>query len=326
MIQPGVLASAWRHRTLVVGIIAVFGLAAALYSFFRPDVYEALATVVLEDPEATVVLGTDQAVSGDRLVANQLEVVQSGLVATRAAELARDEGYDLSPGQVLGRSTFATLRGTDVIVIGFTSDDPGEAETVANSIVVAYDQVQREQRREANASVESRLDQADTLLREELSSIDQQIDLLRSDRSLSTKIDQVLTRISELQQELSAETDPTIRDSLLSVLEQEDRQLEILRSAADDRIGAGRRGGVARKSRGSSFPARGYRHSEKRHRTANRDRRQRHLLLLACHRYAGFLRRRTRLYDPRWALRRGFGGAERCLCPGQLAPRFHDLG
>lgn len=231
--QPGVLASAWRHRVVVAVIIAAFTLAAVLLSLVRPSSYEALATIVLEDPEATVALGTEQAVSGDRLVANQLEVVQSGLVATRAAELARAEGYDLSPGEILGRSSFSTLRGTDVIVIGFTAPDPAEAEAVANSIVLAYDQVQREQRREANASVDSRLDQADALLREELASINEQIDLIRADRSLGLKIEQVLTRIAQLQQQLAQTNDPTTRESILAVLDQEDRQLEILRSAAE---------------------------------------------------------------------------------------------
>ena len=233
LMQPGVLASAWRHRVVVAIIIAAFALGAILLSLFRTSSYEALATIVLEDPEATVALGTDQAVSGDRLVANQLEVVQSGLVATRAAELASAEGYDLSPGEILGRSTFSTLRGTDVIVIGFTGPDPGEAEAIANSIVVAYDQVQREQRREANASVESRLDQADRLLKDELASINEQIELLRAGRSLGLKIDQILTRISQLQQQLSETADPVIRDSILAVLDQEDRQLEILRNAAE---------------------------------------------------------------------------------------------
>jgi Mrp family chromosome partitioning ATPase len=120
-----------------------------------------------------------------------------------------------------------------VIVIGFTGPDPDEAEAIANSIVVAYDQVQREQRREANASVESRLDQADRLLKDELASITEQIDLLRAGRSLGLKIDQILTRISQLQQQLSGTTDPEIRESILAVLDQEDRQLEILRSAAE---------------------------------------------------------------------------------------------
>jgi Mrp family chromosome partitioning ATPase/capsular polysaccharide biosynthesis protein len=233
LIQPGVLASAWRHRVLVAIIVGAFGLGAILLGVLRPSTYEALATIVLEDPGATLVLGTDQAVSGDRLVANQLEVVQSGLVATRAAELVNAAGHGLTPGEILSRSSFSTLRGTDVIVIGFSGPDPDEAEAVANSIVVAYDQVQREQRREANASVEARLDQADALLRSELASINEQIDLLRADRSLGLKIDQVLTRIAQLQQQLSETTDPETRELLISVLDQEDRQLEILRSAAE---------------------------------------------------------------------------------------------
>ncbi|MGH8926394.1 MAG: AAA family ATPase [Acidimicrobiia bacterium] len=231
--QPGVLSSAWRYRRLVVAIVALFGLAALLFTTLRPDQYSAEATVVLEDPETSAVLGTSTLVSGDRLVANQLKVVQSGLVATRAAEIASEQGFEISPGEIIARSTFSTLRGTDVIVIAFTSGDPVEAETVANSIVDAYDQVQREQRQEANAAVERRLDQADALLAGELASVNEQIEAMLAGRAIGSQIDQVLNRIAGLQQQLSETSDPSTRESILAILDQEDRQLEILREAME---------------------------------------------------------------------------------------------
>lgn len=231
--QPGVLASAWRYRRLVVLIVALFGLAALLFTAIRPNRYLAEATIVIEDPETSLLLGTNSLVAGDRLVANQLEVVQSGLVAIRAAEIASQEGFELTPGEIFAGSSFTTLRGTDVIGIGFSSDDPREAEVVANSIVEAYDQIQREQRLEANAAVESRLDEADIVLAEELASVDEQIDSLLAGRALGPKIDQVLNRIAGLQQQISETSNPETRESLLSLLEQEDRQLEILRAALE---------------------------------------------------------------------------------------------
>lgn len=231
--QPGVLASAWRYRRLVVLIVVLFGLAALLFTAIRPNRYLAEATIVLEDPETSLLLGTNSLVAGDRLVANQLEVVQSGLVALRAAEIASQQGFELTPGEIFAGSSFTTLRGTDVIGIGFSSDDPREAEVVANSIVEAYDQIQREQRLEANAAVESRLDEADIVLAEELASVDEQIDSLLAGRALGPKIDQVLNRIAGLQQQISETSNPETRESLLSLLDQEDRQLEILRAALE---------------------------------------------------------------------------------------------
>lgn len=97
--QPGVLASAWRYRKLVAAIVILFGAAALLVTILRPDQYVAEATIVLEDPEIVAVLGTTPVISGDRLVANQLEVVQSGAVATRAAELATDQGHEVTTGR-----------------------------------------------------------------------------------------------------------------------------------------------------------------------------------------------------------------------------------
>jgi Mrp family chromosome partitioning ATPase/capsular polysaccharide biosynthesis protein len=231
--QPGVLASAWRYRRLVILVVALFGLAALLFTALRPDRYSAEATIVLEDPETAALLGTNTLIAGDRLVANQLEVVQSGLVAIRAAEIASQQGFDITPGDVFSGSTFTTLRGTDVIGIAFSGADPQEAEVVANSIVEAYDQIQREQRREANAAVESRLDEADVVLAGELAAINEQIDSLLAGRGLGPKIDQVLNRIAGLQQEISETSDPDARASLLAILEQEDRQLGILRAALE---------------------------------------------------------------------------------------------
>lgn len=231
------LSSAWRHRGLVLAIVIAFGLAAFLYTSFRPSEYLAEATVVLEDPEVVTLAGTTPVISGDRLVANQLEVVQSGAVARRAAQLASDQGHDVTPSEIIARTSFETLRGTDVIVIGFLSADPNKAEAVANAVVAAYDQIQREQRQNANAAVESRLDQADELLGQELASINEQVDALLAGRGLGTKIDSVLDRIAGLQQQLSESTDTDTRESILNLLEQEDRQLDILRSALDVETG-----------------------------------------------------------------------------------------
>lgn len=237
--QPGVLQSAWRSRGLVAAITVLFGLAAFLFASLRSDQFLAEATIVLEDPGATAVLGTNQGITGDRLVANQLEVVRSGLVATRASELAAAAGYDVSAADILDDTTYTTLRDTDVIIIGFSSDEAGEAETVTNSIVGAYDQVQREQRREANVSVENRLDQADALLREDLAGINEQIDGLRASRALGLKIDLVLNRISALQQQLSETADPIARETILEQLAQEQQQLEILQAASEVEAGRG---------------------------------------------------------------------------------------
>lgn len=231
--QPGVLASAWRYRKLVAAIVILFGAAALLVTILRPDQYVAEATIVLEDPEIVAVLGTTPVISGDRLVANQLEVVQSGAVATRAAELATDQGHEVTTGEIIARTTFETLRGTDVIVIGFRSPDPLAAAVIANSIVEAYDQIQREQRRDANAAVESRLDQADALLGAELASVNSQIDALLASRAIGGKIDEVLNRIALLQQQMSVTTEPAARETILAFLDQEDRQLEILRAASE---------------------------------------------------------------------------------------------
>jgi succinoglycan biosynthesis transport protein ExoP len=231
--SPGVLASAWRHRVLVGAITLLFGAAALAVTVLRPDQYVAQATLVLEDPELTSVLGTVESASGDRLVANQLEVIRSGVVAVRASQLAGEQGVEVSPGGILGGATFSTLRGTDVINIGYASSDQDEAEVVANSIVSAYDQVQREQRREANASVQDRLDSAEAVLRAELQDLTQEIDAERSARSLSTQIDEVLNRISLLEQQVLLTTNADDRQELIDQLEQLDLQLGILQSAAE---------------------------------------------------------------------------------------------
>ena len=230
MTQKGVLETAWRYRRLVVLVTLIFGFGAAYLTMSRPNSYVAHATVVLQDPDVNTVLGVAE--SSDRVVANQLEVFRSGLAAAEAAEIASLEGFEVTESDVVRNTTFTTLRGTDVIAVAYADEDADRAVAVANSIIAAYDQVQRDQRRSDNANVLKRLDSAEALLLSDLNEVQRQISEIRATRAIGEQIEDTLNRVAAVQSRLLDENDPEARSVLTDELSDLQLQMESLRLAA----------------------------------------------------------------------------------------------
>ncbi len=148
-------SAVWRHRLLVMAIVAVSVAVGVLALFLVHPTYRATSSVEIED-QAVKVLGTEdvQASSNsqdtDRLLQTQIDILHSRALAERVADglnLAGDDRFLQAEGvkpkpaikreqviQVLRDNLSASLpRGSRVVPIEFDSASPALAATIANS-------------------------------------------------------------------------------------------------------------------------------------------------------------------------------------------------
>jgi capsular exopolysaccharide synthesis family protein len=145
----------WRHRLLVMSIVAVSLAVGVLALFLVHPTYRATSSVEIED-QAVKVLGTEdmQPVSGsqdtDRLLQTQIDILKSRALAERVADglnLAADNRFLAAEGvkpkdsirreqviEALRSNLGASLpRDSRVVPIEFDSASPALAATIANS-------------------------------------------------------------------------------------------------------------------------------------------------------------------------------------------------
>jgi succinoglycan biosynthesis transport protein ExoP len=145
----------WRHRLMVLSIIAVTLALGVLALFLVHPTYRATSSVEIED-QAVKVLGTEDAqpVSGsqdtDRLLQTQIDILKSRALAERVADglnLAADNRFLEAQGikpkdqirreqvvQALRDNLIVSLpRNSRVVPVEFDSASPGLAATIANS-------------------------------------------------------------------------------------------------------------------------------------------------------------------------------------------------
>lgn len=146
----------WRHRLLVMAIMAVTLALGVLALFLVHPVYRASSSVEIED-QASKVLGTEDAQplgaggqDPDRLLQTQIDILKSRSLAERVADglnLAGDDRFLLAEGvqpkeairreqviETLQKNLGVSLpRDSRVVPIQFDSGSPALAATIANS-------------------------------------------------------------------------------------------------------------------------------------------------------------------------------------------------
>ncbi len=139
---PGLLASVWRYRFVVVGVTVLAGAAGFGLSRLVPPSYEATARLFLADPRNIAVLGEDRvAIDPERYVAQQGELLTSRPVLERAA---RTLGDGMTAGDVGDAVSVATDPESDRIEVTATARDPQEAADIAQAVADGYQDVVRE--------------------------------------------------------------------------------------------------------------------------------------------------------------------------------------
>ncbi len=101
-VEPTLLSAAWRFRWLVLIVTALAVALGFVYLEVNPPqiLYGSQASMVVQATGGGLDLGASG--SDQRFVANQVEILQSGLVAQLASDIATESGANLSAQDLAG--------------------------------------------------------------------------------------------------------------------------------------------------------------------------------------------------------------------------------
>lgn len=225
--EPTVFTALWRYRVLTALVLAASVLLGGFFLASQPSRYQAVATLVVEDPRATALFGSGVVVRPERYVTNQASILQSGLVADRAASIAEADGHVFTPEQISRNLDVAVIGESDEIEVRFEAAEFDRAVAGANSVALAYEQVRLEGASQAFDRAIEELDESLRALRQELNDTSDGIEaVLLSDPSrtlLNEQYAQALARLTELQAAAANASEDDIaglRASLDDVLQQ----------------------------------------------------------------------------------------------------------
>ncbi len=226
-----VFGAARRYWWIVALSTALLGVAALFVQRLSPPQVTAEAAVILEDPATADILNVGNLVSGERRVLNQLEVFRSGIVATRASEIAVSSGIEVDPQTIIEDSVITASRDTDQITVSFSAETREAALGVASAIVAAYREVQFEQTRAESDRVLERLSRATAVLNDSLDEVQRGIFQFRSDRGIDQLSGGLLDQLAEIQAQALIVTDPEQSAALADEIERLGNQIETMQTA-----------------------------------------------------------------------------------------------
>jgi polysaccharide biosynthesis transport protein len=181
------LRASWRlivRRSWIVlaAIIATAAPAIAL-SLRQPSVYEADADMLIRVSPGESVFGSgQQSINPDRLVQNEIAVLEGDLVYARLKE---NLGLDDDPPGASGSG----LTDADVITVSVRSGDPQTAATLANAFIDAYIDVKREQAVDGMVAASAELQTKINGLQSRIDTLDAQIDSSSTDDDSDAEVD-----------------------------------------------------------------------------------------------------------------------------------------
>lgn len=230
--EPTLFTALWRYRGLAVLIVGAATALGAFFALSRPGQFEAVATLVVEDPRATALFDAGEVGRPERYVNNQAAILLSRLVAERAAGIALDNAFPFTPDQIARNLDVNVVADSDELEVVFTAAEADRAVTGANSIAAAYEEVRLE-------SVSGTFDRAIGQLDASVEDLNQRLGVVATDIEaallseasrgvLNEQYAAALARLSELQA-LAAATEPgDTLDSIRAQLDDVLQQLETL--------------------------------------------------------------------------------------------------
>jgi polysaccharide biosynthesis transport protein len=171
-----------RSWIVIAAIIATAAPAIAL-SLRQSSVYEADADMLIQPLPGETVFGSgQQSINPDRLVQNEISVLEGDVVYARVIE---NLGLDDDPPGVSGSG----FTDADVITVSVESGDPQTAATLANAYVDAYIDVKREQSVNGMVAAGAELQSKITDLQTQIDALDVQIDASSTDDDSGAEAD-----------------------------------------------------------------------------------------------------------------------------------------
>jgi Mrp family chromosome partitioning ATPase len=240
LFEPTMLTAMWRFRWLVLVLLIAGAALGSIYARLQPTRYEAVASFVVQDPRASSVFDTATGQQPARFVADQVAILESTVVANRAAQVIAESGMTLTADDLLENGKVVSDPDSDHIEIWFEADTSEVAVLGVNSIADAYQAIRREGAAQNYASALDQLDQSIAGVAEELGTMGEEIATqLAPDpamEELQQQYSAALVRLAELQQALADEPlgtdDPVTADATRAALDDLQRQFQTLQILA----------------------------------------------------------------------------------------------
>lgn len=237
--QPTVLGAIWRFRWLMLAFLIVGGALGVVYATLQPERYEAIASFVVQDPRASTLFETLAGQQPDRFVGDQVAILESTVVAERAAQMAAQSGATLTADDFLEDGQAVSDPDSDHIQIRFQAGSPESAVLGANTIANVYQAIRRESTAQSYESALQQLDQSIRGVAEELDRIAEQIAAQLGPDPAMEELDRqfadALIRLADLQQALAAvtpDTSPETAEATRAALDDLLRQFQTLQVIA----------------------------------------------------------------------------------------------
>ncbi len=217
------MLGAIRKHWLVVALIGIIGASfGALVHQVLADDWVGSATMLVEHPESSQLFGEGPVASPERYTADQVVILQSTPVASRALEILAGEIEDdgLGLDDLMSGVEVETGMESGLISVHAVSDDPNRATAIANAVVSAY-----EERKEADAdrAFEAALTEFDASIAavdEELAGIAREIRALRDPAADGAAVEAQLQSAIEQLLAIISQPDPESAPELEGVLQQ----------------------------------------------------------------------------------------------------------
>lgn len=234
-LEPTVTSAAWKYRWYVLGVAGLFVVMGLLWLQLRPDVFRAEAVLVLEDPTPR---GADQlgdVRDFDRYVADQVEILQSVILAQRATELFEAKGHSATVDEFAEAATIRNAGRSSIVTIEFDSDDPFVARDGANAVAEAYRELVQIQAQSSIAAALEETDRTIASLEQRLAEVAASIRAASEpdteDATIAAELSAAVSELLSLSDALEAETDPDealLLRTRVADVEQRVRTLELV--------------------------------------------------------------------------------------------------
>lgn len=217
-LQPSLVEAAWRQRWLVLGFIIIALIGVFAYDRTRSNEYVAVAELLVEEPSSqTGEVGTPQ--RPERYVLDQLEVLQSSIVAQRASELLSGgtPPVTLDASGVLEQLDVEGTATSNLVSIHFTAADEATAIAGADAVGRAYQETVKQRFRQSSEAALAQIDRSLEGLDDRLADVESQLNELRGGderQALEEVVAAAEAELPTLYDQLRKSTNPDTQDLL----------------------------------------------------------------------------------------------------------------
>lgn len=203
--NTGILALLWKHKLLIVFVVALSVGAAYGLSMMQPTVYEAEGDVLLSDPRTSGGLAEDIGLVLDpsRYVRNQQDVMSSSQVAEQASILL--DGA-LTTREIQKNTTVTPASDRDKLTVRGTQPTADGAVALVDALVDAYEIVVQESIDTRVALSIATLQASETETRERIAELDALIEDDPDNAVLEARRDAAVSQLISLESRIDAFT------------------------------------------------------------------------------------------------------------------------